>query len=384
MLRASLELYELTAGAFDIILGGGRRGALESSGDRFQSAPGAWLDLGGIGKGAAVARMIRLLSARGVDAAIVSFGGSSIGVLGSPPSGKPWRIVVRSPDGGSAATLAMTAGCLSTSGNYENTSAHGNHVVDPGTGRPANSGLRSATVLTADPVRAEGLSTALLVLGLERGLALQARLGGFEAVVSTAAAKSSAPRAWGSVRTSTAPVERPPVQQKAESRCVETQVIAVPPVWRAPLWVCGGGQAPCPHPASSGRPMPDVVNPQESPTVAVPTPAASPVPTPPASGERDPSAGASADARRRSRSRAAWFALVVGVVVLIFMLVFILQNNVPAQFTFLAWEFSIPLGVAVLFAGIGGALVTAMVGTIRMIVLGRNVRKLERARGSAV
>lgn len=103
-----------------------------------------------------------------------------------------------------------------------------------------------------------------------------------------------------------------------------------------------------------------------------------------------PASGAAADpagrpvpqpvSRRRSMSRAAWFALVVGVFVLIFMLVFILQNNVTAQFTFLAWTFAVPLGVAVLFAAIGGALVTAMVGTVRMIVLGRSVRKLEQER----
>lgn len=86
------------------------------------------------------------------------------------------------------------------------------------------------------------------------------------------------------------------------------------------------------------------------------------------------------DPRKRSLSRAAWFGLVVGVIVLIFMLVFILQNNVPTQFTFLAWDFTIPLGVAVLFAGIGGALITAAVGTTRMVVLGRNVRKLQNER----
>ncbi len=84
--------------------------------------------------------------------------------------------------------------------------------------------------------------------------------------------------------------------------------------------------------------------------------------------------------RKRSISRAAWFALVVGVFVLIFMLIFILQNNVSAQFTFLAWTFAVPLGVAVLFAAIGGALVTAMVGTVRMIVLGRSVKRLEQER----
>ena len=86
--------------------------------------------------------------------------------------------------------------------------------------------------------------------------------------------------------------------------------------------------------------------------------------------------------RKRSVSRAAWFALVLGVFVLIFMLVFILQNNVATQFTFLAWTFAVPLGVAVLFAAIGGALITAMVGTVRMIALGRNVKKLEQGRAT--
>ena len=120
----------------------------------------------------------------------------------------------------------------------------------------------------------------------------------------------------------------------------------------------------------------DLDPPQDSPTMDAPTPSAS--------ADTSRSHATLVDASRRSRSRAAWFALVVGVVVLIFMLVFILQNNVPTQFTFLAWTFSIPLGVGVLFAGIGGALITAMVGTIRMIVLGRNVKRLEHSRAMTV
>ncbi len=119
----------------------------------------------------------------------------------------------------------------------------------------------------------------------------------------------------------------------------------------------------------------DLDSPQETPTID-PT-----VPTAAAAGPGGPVVP-TVEAQRRSRSRAAWFALVLGVIVLIFMLVFILQNNVATQFTFLAWNFTIPLGVAVLFAGIGGALITATVGTIRMVVLGRNVRKLGRARGA--
>jgi len=110
-----------------------------------------------------------------------------------------------------------------------------------------------------------------------------------------------------------------------------------------------------------------------------PNPLTAEVPGPAAAPDSGSPVASVTDASRRSRSRAAWSALVVGVVVLIFMLIFILQNNVPAQFTFLAWDFTIPLGVAVLFAGIAGAVITAMVGTVRMIVLGRNVRKLQRA-----
>jgi len=65
---------------------------------------------------------------------------------------------------------------------------------------------------------------------------------------------------------------------------------------------------------------------------------------------------------------------------LIFLLVFVLQNNGPTLFTFWAWTFTLPLGIAMLFAAIAGALVTAMVGTARMIVLGRSVRNLEHER----
>lgn len=54
---------------------------------------------------------------------------------------------------------------------------------------------------------------------------------------------------------------------------------------------------------------------------------------------------------------------------------FVLQTNVPALFTFGPWTFAMPLGVAMLFAAIAGALVTAMV-----FVLGRSVRALEHER----
>lgn len=107
--------------------------------------------------------------------------------------------------------------------------------------------------------------------------------------------------------------------------------------------------------------------PEDGPAVPPPQ---SPPPTNPAAQP--------APARARSLSRAAWTALVVGVVALVFILIFVLQNNVPTQLTLLAWTFTLPLGVAALFAAIGGALITAGVGTVRMMVLGRSVRHLRR------
>jgi len=113
-------------------------------------------------------------------------------------------------------------------------------------------------------------------------------------------------------------------------------------------------------------------------------PASSPATQPePAPAHQPATAAEDTHPKKRSISRAAWLALVIGVVVLVFMLVFILQNNRPAQFTLLAWSFTTPMGVAMLFAAIAGALITAMVGTVRMIVLGRDVRKLERERERA-
>ncbi len=109
------------------------------------------------------------------------------------------------------------------------------------------------------------------------------------------------------------------------------------------------------------------------------TPKHDPAPTSTAS---DPQTTSPVPSRRTSGSGAAWLALIIGAVVLVFMLIFILQNNAPAQFTLLAWSFSTPMGVAMLFAALAGALVAVMVGTVRMVVLRRNVRQLERERAA--
>ncbi|WP_243635579.1 LapA family protein [Kocuria tytonicola] len=83
---------------------------------------------------------------------------------------------------------------------------------------------------------------------------------------------------------------------------------------------------------------------------------------------------------KRGVSGTVWAALIAGVVVLILLLVFILQNNVPAHFEYMAWSFNLPLGVAMLLSAIAGALIMALVGSVRMFGLSRRLHKLEKER----
>ena len=84
--------------------------------------------------------------------------------------------------------------------------------------------------------------------------------------------------------------------------------------------------------------------------------------------------------QKQGVSGAAWTALILGLLILILLLVFILQNNVPADFNYLGWQFSLPLGVAMLLAAVAGALIMGLVGSVRLFKLGHRVRKLEKER----
>ncbi|MBK0332555.1 DUF1049 domain-containing protein [Brachybacterium sp. MASK1Z-5] len=81
------------------------------------------------------------------------------------------------------------------------------------------------------------------------------------------------------------------------------------------------------------------------------------------------------------RTAGVWIALVLGAIVLILLLVFILQNNHPANFHYFTADFSLPLGVAMLLAAIAGALVMALVGSVRMFQQSRTIKKLRKQQG---
>lgn len=81
---------------------------------------------------------------------------------------------------------------------------------------------------------------------------------------------------------------------------------------------------------------------------------------------------------RRSRTGGLWTGLVFSAVVLIFLLVFILQNLEPVRITFLGYGGSLPVGVALLLAAIAGLLLVAVPAGVRMVQLRRAARRAAR------
>jgi len=151
-------------------------------------APGMAVDLGGIGKGYALDRVAALLREAGVDAALLSFGQSSVRGMGRPPGAAGWRLALRAEADGRPLAVTLRDRSLSVSSSlgqaFEIGGERFGHVVDPRSGQALRRSAR-ALVVAPDATRAEVLSTALVVLPPARGVALVERLDGCEALVET-------------------------------------------------------------------------------------------------------------------------------------------------------------------------------------------------------
>ena len=84
---------------------------------------------------------------------------------------------------------------------------------------------------------------------------------------------------------------------------------------------------------------------------------------------------------RQTRLSGAWTALVIGIVFLVVILVFILQNLQSVEVHFLVFEGQLPLAVALLFAMILGAVVVLAFGAGRILQL-RLVARRARHKGA--
>jgi thiamine biosynthesis lipoprotein len=148
---------------------------------------GVELDLGGIGKGYAVDRVVELLRRRGVASALVNLGGSSVYGLGAPPGAEAWEVGIQDPtDRGKAAlTVRLRDRALSVSGGYarffEKDGVTYSHIMDPRTGRPV-SGVLSVAVLSASATDGDALDNVFFVQGLATARAARKRRPSTEAL----------------------------------------------------------------------------------------------------------------------------------------------------------------------------------------------------------
>jgi uncharacterized integral membrane protein len=121
--------------------------------------------------------------------------------------------------------------------------------------------------------------------------------------------------------------------------------------------------------AEQDGPKPDAVEPAGTAGAPdVPAPAEMAEPAPADVAEPGPAE------RKIERTRASgwWAGLIIAAIVLIFLLIFILQNVESVDIEFLMFSGSLPLGVAMLLAAIAGILVVAIPGVARMIQLRRH------------
>lgn len=153
-----------------------------------KSEEGVKIDLGGIAKGYAIDKAVQKLRSYGIKSAMVKAGGG-FSCLGLKPDKKSWRIAIQHPrDKHRVFAILEVAGCaIATSGDYENYNIikgkRYSHIIDPRTGFPKGDIPASVTVVAKDATAADGLSTAVFVLGLEEGMSLVESLPDVEAVI---------------------------------------------------------------------------------------------------------------------------------------------------------------------------------------------------------
>lgn len=217
LIKRSKKVSELTEGAFDIsFLGVGKywifsppmkelpKAELIASGIKkvnykniiidekdstiFLKEEGMLIGTGGIGQGFIANKAKKIMLDLGIKSGIINMSGD-ITAWGTQDTGEPWKIKIGDPleKNKIIAWLNITEMSVVTSGDYEKfTIIDGKkycHIIDPQTGYPITTGIKSATVICADVEIADALATALCILGEKKALDLISRLKDTECIL---------------------------------------------------------------------------------------------------------------------------------------------------------------------------------------------------------
>ena len=163
----------------------------QESGDYMLQLPSdTQITLDCVARGAATNAAISALRTMGVKSAVINMGGN-VQTLGVKPDGSKWNIAIMDPNDRNAyigyLTLGETAVVTSmpTELSFTQRGALFHHIMNPATGMPANTSLRSVTVVCADAQMADCLSTAMFVLGERKALQYWRDYHGFEMLMIT-------------------------------------------------------------------------------------------------------------------------------------------------------------------------------------------------------
>ena len=136
---------------------------------------GMSLDLGAVAKGRLGEVLSQDLKELGVTSALLELGGN-IQTVGTKPDGSRWRVGIQDPnsqEGGYLAIVEVADQAVVTSGDYQRYFEQDGqtycHIMDPATAAPADSGVDSVSIVGSDGTVCDALSTALFVMGEEKG-----------------------------------------------------------------------------------------------------------------------------------------------------------------------------------------------------------------------
>lgn len=140
--------------------------------DGLWSISGQKVNLGGLAKGYILDGISKILEYHKVESALVYLGGS-IYAKGTNSEGEPWRIGIRNPERDSSymGIVSVSDVTVTTSGDYERyfelDGKRYHHILDLSTGYPAESGLKSVTIISKDAKLGDYLSTKCFILGFD-------------------------------------------------------------------------------------------------------------------------------------------------------------------------------------------------------------------------